>query len=180
MPKTLVWCTCSICSLSKDGSLWKLKSARTRHHKRDRRNKRSPSDELELQNTIQNQATYGFYQGTFEPELNNLENDNEFGEGSRNNNRLENVNRLENGFEYANEFENGLDYNNEFEGINESENGSEIDEFEDWSENDSSDSSIASSTLTDNEEDTSFISSELATVIRLLKGNYESHNNKTN
>ncbi|CAG8490873.1 2537_t:CDS:2, partial [Racocetra fulgida] len=107
MPETLVWCTCSVCSLSKDGGSWKLKSARTRHRRRDRRNVRSPSNDLELQNNIQNQAAYGFYQETFEPELYNLENDG------------------------IDEFENGLDCDDEFEGVDEFENGLDRnDEFE--------------------------------------------------
>ncbi|CAG8829209.1 4022_t:CDS:2, partial [Racocetra persica] len=92
-------------------------------------------NDLELQNNIQNQAAYGFYQKTFEPELYNLENDGEFEDWSGNNNRLGNVNGLENRFECANEFENefenGLDCDDEFEGIDEFENGLDCDdEFE--------------------------------------------------
>ncbi|CAG8685339.1 hypothetical protein RIR_jg2402.t1 [Rhizophagus irregularis DAOM 181602=DAOM 197198] len=44
MPENLVWCTCQIYSLEKEGSSWESKIARTRHRQRDRRNIQGPND----------------------------------------------------------------------------------------------------------------------------------------
>ncbi|CAG8507567.1 3644_t:CDS:2, partial [Scutellospora calospora] len=195
MPESLVCCTCSICSLNDDGGSWKLKSARVRHQKRDKRNELSPNNDSELQesiqDSIQNQELYSCYQETFEPELYNLENISEFEKGLENNYRLESVDQFENalgnhnnfeGFEDINVFENESEGNIELENVLENrdeyeyesnitfEGSLEIDdEFENWSESERSDSSITNTTFTDNEENDPFISSELATMIRLLK-----------
>ncbi|CAG8826831.1 19974_t:CDS:2, partial [Racocetra persica] len=88
-------------------------------------------------------------QGTFEPELYNLENNGELKKGwtvminSKVLMNLKNGLDCDNEFEDVDEFKNRLDHDNEFknriecnefEDINEFDNSSEIDEFEDWSE----------------------------------------------
>ncbi|CAG8736279.1 2411_t:CDS:2 [Dentiscutata erythropus] len=176
MSETLVWCTCSICSLNDDSGSWKLKSTRVRHQNRDKRNALSPNSDLELQSSIQKQDSCDFYQETFKHELHNIEYVSEFDNKLRNNNRLESTNKFEDGLEKNNEFERfeSID-ESEYELENNIEFGYELEnkideEFENWSESESSgsnDSYITNMTFADNEEP--FISSELASMIRLLK-----------
>ena len=70
MPGNLVWCTCQICSLEKEGGSWRSKSAR---RQRDRRNIQGPND---LQDDIQNPVIintslpHEFYQQPPEFDLN--------------------------------------------------------------------------------------------------------------
>ncbi|CAG8621858.1 16628_t:CDS:2, partial [Cetraspora pellucida] len=151
MPETLVWCTCSICSLNDDGGSWKLKSARK-------------------------QDSCNFYQETFEHELYNIEYVSEFDNELRNNDRLKSTNKFEDWSGKNNEFErfesideseyeleNNIEFGYELENSDENEWENNInfedcleidEEFKDWSESESSesnDSCITNMTFADYE-----------------------------
>ncbi|CAG8797685.1 23865_t:CDS:2, partial [Cetraspora pellucida] len=120
--------------------------AKARHQNHDKQNALSSNSNLELQSSIQKQDSCNFYQKIFEHELYHIEYISEFDNELRNNDRLKSINKFENWLEKNNELE-------RFESIDKSEYklennikfgyelGNKIDEeFEDWSENKSSES----------------------------------------
>ncbi|CAG8755714.1 31156_t:CDS:2, partial [Racocetra persica] len=122
--------------------------------------------EDELVNNLENWDEFGCGSRSEDKMVNDLKNKNEF------ECRLESENELANSLRNENEFENGLESENEVISRLEYSNETRLDIYDDSDNGSESNSDISTTTnrsSTDNEENTPFISAELATIIQLFK-----------